>query len=226
VAAPYGVSVPEQLSVPRSDAEVAEDDYWTTLYGAWDPFDPAGVRAFFDGFDRPWWVVGGWTIDAFTGVPRGHEDLDVSVLACDVPALRAHVRGRWHLWSISKEALRPLTDEQPELGAPDGQIWVRRDAASPWVLDLPVTPDRDGRWTSKRMPDDVRDLDEATWVAADGVRYLRPEITLLFKARLDRTKDRHDRDVTWPLLDAGARAWLVESLRGLDPEHGWLADLT
>ena len=41
-----------------------------------------------------------------------------------------------------------------------------------------------------------------TWVAADGIRYLRPEITLLYKAVLHRPKDDRDLAVTWPLLDA------------------------
>ena len=33
---------------------------------------------FMAGFDRPWWIVGGWSIEAFTGVPREHEDVDLS----------------------------------------------------------------------------------------------------------------------------------------------------
>ena len=32
------------------------------------------------------------------------------------------------------------------------------------------------------MPDHVAPLDEVTWVAADGIRYLNPEIALLYKA--------------------------------------------
>jgi hypothetical protein len=43
----------------------------------------------------------------------------------------------------------------------------------------------------------------------DGVSYRRPEVALLFKARLDRPKDRAD------LLAAGlepqARAWLADT---------------
>ncbi len=216
----------EAIPVPRSPEEVAEDDFWTSWYGGWEPLDRDQVQAFFAGFDRPWWFVGGWTIESFTGVAREHEDADVSLLACDVPALREHVRGRWHLWSVSEESLRPLTDARPDLGAPDGQMWVRRDGSSPWVLDLPVTPDRDGHWTSKRMPEDVREVAEATRVGDDGLRYLRPEITLLFKARLDRTKDRLDRDLAWPLLDDDARRWLVETVRRIYPGHAWLPHLT
>ena len=92
------------------------------------------------------------------------------------------------------------------------QVWVRRSAAEPWVIDLPITPDRDGLWTSKRDPDHVAPLEEVTWVADDGIRYLRPEITLLYKAALHRPKDDRDLAVTWPLLDDGARDWLREAV--------------
>lgn len=212
----------ERGPLQTSEAERAEDDYWSRFYGTWDCLDPAGVADFFAGFDGPWWIIGGWAIEAFTGAPREHEDVDVSFLVRDVPALRALVGDRWQLWNIADGALRPLTDRWPGLQHPESQIWVRRDAGSPWIMDIPVTPDRDGLWVNKRFPDDVRPLEEATWVADDGIRYLRPEIALQYKARQSRLKDRRDLDVTWPLLDAGQRGWLRDAVRAMDAEHPWL----
>lgn len=208
--------------MPQTDEERAEDQYWDRLYGTWQSLDPAGVAEFFTGFDRPWWIIGGWSIEAFTGVPREHEDVDVSILARDVPALRAHVGERWQLWNISDGALRPLTDRWPDLMDVESQIWVRRDLASPWVMDLPVTPDRDGMWTNKRLPDHVIPVEEATFVAGDGIRYLRPEIALLYKGRLGRRKDDRDLEVAWPLLAPEQREWLRDGVRRLHPEHAWL----
>jgi hypothetical protein len=214
--------VSEREPLMRSVAEEAEDDYWERLYGRYDCLDPAGMAAFFDGFERPWWVVGGWAIEAFTGAPREHEDVDVSILGCDVPALREHVGESWQLWNIADGALRPLTDHWPDVMHPESQIWGRRDAASPWAFDLPLTPDRDGLWTNKRLPDHVAPVEDVTWVAADGIRYLNPEIVLLYKSRLERVKDARDLDRTWPLLDEPARAWLREKVARLHPDHAWL----
>ncbi|MBO0847713.1 MAG: hypothetical protein J2P22_20120, partial [Nocardioides sp.] len=140
--------------------EIAEEHAFLDLYGSWAPLDLDGARDFFDGFDRPWWLVGGWAIEAFTGAPREHEDIDISMLACDVAALREFVGDRWHLWSNVGGSLRPLTDARPDLPEPDCQIWVRRNAGSPWVMDMPVTPDADGLWRSKRMPEHIAPLDE------------------------------------------------------------------
>jgi hypothetical protein len=206
-------------------AEEAEEREFFALYGPWDSFDLDGVRDFFDGFDRPWWLVGGWAIEAFTGALREHEDMDVSLLACDVPALREFVGDRWHLWTNVSGRLRPLTDRWPDLPEPDCQIWVRRNAGSPWVLDIVLTPDSDGLWRSKRMLDHVAPLDDVTWVTDEGVRVADPEIVLLYKAAARRRKDRRDLAWAWPLLDERQREWLVHAVRELYPEHPWLADL-
>ncbi|MGC4109219.1 MAG: hypothetical protein QM747_02060 [Nocardioides sp.] len=212
--------------LPLSEAEHAEDQRWERIYGAWDALDLDGARAFFEGFERPWWVVGGWAIEAFTGAEREHEDVDVSLLACDVPAFREFVGDRWHLWTIADGALRPMTVEHPDLWAPDAQVWVRRDSASPWVMDVPVTPDADGRWRNKKLPEHVADLAEVTWVTEDGVRVLNPEIVLMFKARLDRTKDRRDLARAWPLLSGAQQGWLRDTIEQLFPAHPWLTELS
>ncbi|WP_133984011.1 hypothetical protein [Kribbella voronezhensis] len=203
-------------------AEAAETEYWTRLYGRWDPFDTAGVAAFMAGFTRPWWIVGGLAIDAFTGVRRRHDDVDVSILACDVPALREHVGERWHLWNLAGGDMRPLTHQHPEVFHPASQLWVREHGNAPWVIDLPLTPDRDGLWTNKFLPDHVGPIEEVTWTSADGIRYLNPEIVLLFKARLRRTKDTYDLHRTWPLLTPEQQTWLRQMIHDLDADHPWL----
>jgi hypothetical protein len=206
----------------RSPAEVAEDEEFFRWYGDWAPLDPDGLAAFMDGFERPWWIVGGWSIEAFTGAPREHEDVDLSILACDLTAFREHVGEEWNLWSNHGGTLRPFNDRHPEVLDVQSQVWVRRSAADPWVIDLPITPDRDGLWTSKRDPDHVAPLDDVTWVADDGIRYLRPEIALLFKAVLHRPKDDRDLAVTWPLLGAEQQAWLRDAVRRSYPGHAWV----
>ena len=203
--------------------EQEEDRAFFRLYGPWASLDVDGARAFFEGFDRPWWVVGGWAIEVFTGAQREHEDIDVSMLACDVPALREFVGDRWHLWTNVGGTLRPLTDRHPELPVPDCQIWVRRDAGSPWIMDMPLSPDVNGLWQSKRMSDHVAPVDDVTWVTDDGLRVADPEIVLLHKGAQLRAKDRRDLERTLPLLDAGRRSWLRDSLRQCyGDDHPWL----
>jgi hypothetical protein len=202
-----------------------DDEEFYRWYGRWEPMDPPAVAELMAGFPRPWWIVGGWSIDAFTGVPREHEDLDLSILGCDVPAFRAHLGDAWTPWSNDGGTLRPLSDRFPEVLNVESQVWLRRSAADPWVLDLPITPDRDGLWTNKRDADHLLPVEEATWVAANGIRYLRPEITLLYKAVVHRPKDDRDLAVTWPLLSADRQAWLRDAVDRLYPDHPWLSSM-
>lgn len=206
-----------------TDEEQAEEDRFVALYGPWDPLTPAGVADLLSGFDRPWWIVGGWAVEAATGRPREHEDVDVSMLARDVPALYEHLKADWHVWNNNEGTIHPLSDRHPEAREPVNQLWLRRDAASPWVMDVILIADRDGAWVSRRDPTHVAPVEDVTWVHADGIRYQRPEIVLLHKAHAARRKDERDLRTAWPVLDTAARRWLVEQVGRLYPGHPWLA---
>jgi hypothetical protein len=93
------------------------------------------------------------------------------------------------------------------------------------VLDVPFTPDTDGRWTNKRNRSHTEDLEDVTWVAADGLRYAKPEVTLMFKAAQTREKDVRDAQVVLPLLDAAARGWLRRAVARFAPEHPWVQEV-
>jgi hypothetical protein len=69
------------------------------------------------------------------------------------------------------------------------------------------------------------DLDEITWIAPDGIRYLTPEMALAYKAKLDRPKDRRDLAVTLPLLPPSKRTWLAGMIDHLHPGHAWLEQI-
>lgn len=194
------------------------------LYGPWSPFHPTAVRAVLDGGGFTWWVAGGWSLEGDPRRPRRrHEDVDVSVLADELDAVRERLAG-FHLWQPQEGALRPLRPGEP-VSEGCQQLWVRRDAYSPWVMDLVVTP-RDGDdWVFKHDDRVRRPLAQVWCRGPDGVPYQRPEIGLLFKARLRRDKDVTDLDAVWPRLDEPARSWLRDSLAVVSPGHPWLARL-
>jgi hypothetical protein len=196
-----------------------DDEEFFRWYGPWDPLDPPGVAAMMAGFDRPWWIVGGWAIEAFTGVARPHKDVDVTVFRRDVQELRRHFHGRYDLWSAGSATLRPLDDAHP-LPRWSGQIWVRAHALAPWLLDVVLNPGGP-RWVFKRDRSITFPLEEATRVAGDGIRYLRPELVLAHKLRKTRTVDDRDLGSTLPLLGADAVAFLLDLVGRSDPTHHW-----
>ncbi|WP_328992325.1 hypothetical protein OG394_38760 [Kribbella sp. NBC_01245] len=194
-------------------------------YGPVLPATRAEAKALLEGYDGPWWIAGGWSIEAFTGIPRPHEDLDVSFWRKDVGALREQVKDRYHVWAIGEGMLQLVTDERPGIPDTADQVWLREHALAPWKYDCVLNPDRDGRWVFRRDPSLDYDLDDVTWVASDGIRYINPEMALAYKAKLHRPKDERDLAVTLPLLPKAKRVWLGEMVEHLHPGHAWLEQI-
>jgi len=173
-------------------------------------------------WDRPWWMAGGWAIDAFTGTARAHEDIDIAIFRDDVPGLRSYLGQEWNCWAAGDGALTPLTEARPGLPAAADQCWVRAHAWSPWVADVVTSPGSERQWVLKRDTSVTMPLDDAIR-AYEGIAYQRPEIVLAYKAKLVRAKDDADLARTWPLLDARARAWPQDTVALVHPGHRWLS---
>ena len=191
------------------------------LWGPWATVAPADAAALFDGYPRMWWISGGWAIEAFTGEPRPHKDVDVTVFRRDVSSLREHFRGRYDLWAAGNGTLRPLDNCRPAPPAWSGQLWIREHALAPWLLDVQLNPGGSRRWVFKRDSSLAIPIDDATWVAADGFRYLRPELVLAHKVHLRRTVDDEDLKAVLPLLEPRARTWLRDFVAVSEPGHSW-----
>jgi hypothetical protein len=190
-----------------------EEESFQLLYGRWDPLAPEQVAVLLSQSSVRWWIVGGRAARVGASA-RHHEDTDVAVKADDLDELRETLAG-WHLWEDNNGSLRPLL---PGLRLTEGcqQIWLRRDAEQPWRLDLLLDRSED-EWVFKgdsrvRVP----------WTRAlhtvGGIPYLRPEIALLHKARLDRPKDRAD--LAAAQLEPQSRVWLAQTLHMLG-HHSW-----
>ena len=209
----------------RQLAEQAEEDReFYRWYGPWDPLTPAQVADRMAGVGVPWWIVGGWAVEAFTGRGREHEDVDVAFLRADLGRVLEHLSQELCVWSNLGGTLRPLRRPDDLL---DGarQLWVRRDGASPWLMDLAMTPHEGETWIAPGDARISRPLDEATFTAEDGIRYLRPELVLFMKAKLTRPKDAADLLAILPALDASARAWLRDAIDEVHPGHPWLTEM-
>jgi aminoglycoside-2''-adenylyltransferase len=198
------------------------DEEFFRWYGDWAAVSPHEVATMLEGAGVRWWIVGGWAVDAFTGEPREHEDIDVGFFRADLPAVLEHLSKELCVWSNLSGTLRPLR-EPAELLDGARQLWVRRDAQSPWLLDLAMTAHDGDIWISPR-DDRVRlPFEDATFVAGDGLRYLCPELVLYMKARVARPKDEADLARMLPRLEPSARDRLRAWLDLVYPGHRWRA---
>lgn len=168
----------------------------------WDPLSQAALADLLRGLDAPWWLAGGWALDAFVGrQTRPHEDIDVSVLRRDQAAVRAHLR-EWdpHV-ADPPGTLRPWTSDV----ATAHDVWCRRTPGEPWAFQVMLEESDGDDWVYRRDPRVRRPI------ASLGDRVLVPEVQLLYTSSDPRPKDLADRALVLPLLSEEAREWLVAS---------------
>jgi hypothetical protein len=166
----------------------------------WESLRPEDAAELLGGLDAPWWIAGGWALDALA--PRAHEDLDVMVLRRDLDAVVAALPG----WELDDKG---------------NSVWARPNGAERWHLEL-VLDEADGdTWRYRRDARVTRPLDSLG--APRGP--LVPEVVLLYKAKDDGEKARADFAAVVPQLSADARAWLRDAVALAHPESPHLAVL-
>ena len=195
-----------------------------TPWGTWDHLPLPEVVQIFGGLAVPWWIAGGYAIDAFAGTGRrDHDVVDVSLFASDQLEVQKHL----HAWELHcadpPGSLRPWLPGEM-LASHIHDIWVRRNSDDPWRFQLMLNPGDPAEYICRRDERVRMPLNEATFEAA-GVRYLAPEIQLFFKAKSPRPKDEQDFADCLPLLSESQRAWLSEALEAGGFGREWMARL-
>lgn len=171
-------------------ADMLNQDEVVRLYGPWRHRTPADAVDLFNGYSGPWWIAGGWAIEAFTGIPRPHGDLDPSISRSDLALLREHLVSRMDVWAADKGTLRPLIGKVDEhLPSTCSKLWLRASGADPWDYDVILMDASISTWTYKRDERVSRPTEDILW-SRDGVNFLRPEIQLLHKAPGLRPRDQ------------------------------------
>ena len=191
---------------------------------AWDAWRPEAAAERLAGLAAPWCVVGGWAIDLWLGEEtRAHGDLEIAVVEADFPAVRRALAG-YRLFLPMDGSVRALADN----AAPPAdchQTWVMEEAAQAWRLDVFREPGDARTWVYRRDPSLTRPRAEMEGRTTGGIRFLRPEGVLFYKAKATRPKDEADFTVAAPRMDGGARAWLRAALERFHPGHAWIARL-
>jgi hypothetical protein len=214
--------VPEPVE-PIIPDELSQDEF-ERIYGPVKPLGLAEVGALFSGAPFRWWICGGWSLELGPVPRRHHEDVEVGIARADLPLVREWMSD-FHIWDIHAGTLSFLW---PKLEVPEEheQLWVRRDAYSPWLFDLMLTPVEDETWFYKRDRRVSRPFIEAVATGADGIPRQKPEIGLLFKARRRAPRDEEDFAAVVPHLSAADRDWLRDAIELTEPpDTPWLERL-
>lgn len=194
-------------------------------FDAWRPWTPPQVVDLLAGIDAPWWVIGGYAIDLFLGrETRPHSDIEIATTCDGFIAIRERLQQRYVLYAAGSGTLRRLApgDAYPK---DRHQCWVLDEAAAVWRLDVMQEPGDATTWRCRRDERIAVPRDAIIRRTADNIAYLSPEAVLLFKAKGMREKDVRDFTLVAPLLQPAQRAWLIDALTRVHPDHSWIAAL-
>ena len=151
----------------------------------------------------PYWIIGGWAIDLAAGrVTRDHADVDVMMLERDKHALGSDLTG---------------VDVEPAGTLGPGRLVLHSDRL-PLPTDVFLSRATGTSLVYRRGAHSITRALAGITRYRDSIPYLAPEVVLLLKARSKAARDQHDVETALPLLDAGQRAWLRDTLK-LQP-HG------
>jgi len=146
-----------------------------------------------------------------------------SLLRGDFAAIRNHLSA-FQLHSVGDGEVRRLPPEEMP-PADKHQNWVLDPAANVWRVDIMMEPGDAQTWMFRRDPS-IHAPRSRMIGTRDGVRYLKPEGALLYKAKAARPKDVADFSACLPHLGDAARFWLGDALARVHPNHPWIAALS
>jgi GrpB-like predicted nucleotidyltransferase (UPF0157 family) len=177
-----------------------------------------------------WMVASGWAIDLYLQrVSRVHHDVDISVFRDDQLALHAFLGGRgWEFVAPDDGRLVPWVPGV-RLELPRHQVLGYKGDG---FLEVLLSERRGNTWFYRREPSIELRLERVSLIGQGGVRYLAPEVVLLFKSAHygedPRARDKDQADFESVLghgLEPERREWLRRALQSYRPGHPWLERL-
>jgi hypothetical protein len=206
------------VSVPRPHLQVTYADLLTVVHLLHD-------------FPAPWYVSGGWALDALVGrATRPHEDVEIGIARQDQGYLHRHL-ATWQLYKVVHNTSRNDADLLPwepaeRLELPVHQIVAQCPGATPPEFEFFLNEVWENEWQFRKERSIRRPLTASYLQTAQGIPVLAPELQLLYKATLHRPKDEHDFQTALGSLGPDQRAWLKQALESFRPGDPWLDALT
>ena len=175
-------------------------------------------------FKPNWFIAGGWAIDLFLeSETRLHQDIEVAIFRKDQTALHNYLDG-WLLQKIvNGEQVVWHRDER--LALPTHEIHCFNDTAQPPQIEVLLNESNETEWLYRRNQKIRRSLFKVQLESSAGIKFLCPEIVLLYKSKNPRAKDEQDFQAVVNYLGAEQKEWLKDAIEVCDSEHLWLRSL-
>jgi hypothetical protein len=185
---------------------------------------PLKVGFLMRNFEPHWFVAGGWAIDLFLEEQtRPHEDIEIAIFRKEQLQLQKHLQN----WNLKKVAGGELLDWKKDefLELPIHEIHCFNDLTEPPMLEVLLNETNGKEWIFRRDERITKPVSKLFFTAKFGIKYLRPEVVLLYKSKNPRAKDEQDFNAAGKHLDSESKEWLKNALSICYSQHRWIQNL-
>jgi hypothetical protein len=177
------------------------------------------LTALMTGFEKTWFIAGGWAIDLFIGKEtREHKDIEIVIFRKDQFYLKDYLK-EWEFKKVINGEFHIWEDEFLEL--PIHEIHTSNKLTGD-TIEVLLNESEDNDWRFRRDLRISYPLHSVWSYSEKGIPYLNPEIVLLYKAKNTREKDHQDFMEIRDYLDNENIQWLRKALELHAPTHKWL----
>lgn len=184
--------------------------------------EPVRVAKLLAGYRGTWAIAGGWAIDLFLNQEtRKHQDIEVFILRAEQLKFKNYLTD-WQFRVADAGQLNPWNNNE-YLELPLHEIHGHNEFGE--AIEVLLNEEIYGNWQFRRKPAIEYPMKEVIISADLHIPILTPEIVLLYKAKTNQEKDKHDLKATLPKLKSSKvhtlKKWLIESYG----KHEWLAEI-
>jgi len=185
---------------------------------------PLKIAALMQNFQSDWFIVGGWAIDLYLEeISRPHADIEIAIFRRDQIALQNYLN-EWILQKM-ENSVPSVWNRNEFLELPVHEIHCYHETNEPPNFEILLNESNADEWIYRRNKKVTKLLTEICLATNSGIRFLRPEIVLLYKSKNPRAKDEQDFEAVVKRLDAESKKWLANALAICDSKHRWLQKL-
>lgn len=177
------------------------------------------IHSLMSGYNKPWFVAGGWAIDLFIGrETRPHDDIEIAIFREDQLELKKYLN-EWDFNKVANRKLSPWKGEFLELPIHELHASHKMNGDS---LEILLNESKGKDWIYRRNSAITYPLDSVWCCTSTGIPFLNPEVVLLYKSKNTRKKDHQDFLNVKELIDDPVKKWLQNAIYLRDPSHEWI----
>lgn len=178
------------------------------------------ITSLMSGFNKKWFIAGGWAIDLFIGrETREHQDIEIALFRKDQLELKKYLK-EWTFKKIINGNFSAWKSEE-FLELPVHEIHAL-NRVSDSKLEILLNEIKHNKWQFRMDLSISCPLESVYSYSETGIPYLNPEIVLLYKVKNTREKDHKDFISIKDHLDDAKKKWLLNAINNHNPEHKWI----